>query len=229
MRYRRIPDSDGLFRHCIHPTAFRSGGKRFASDKLLHLKEENGTLRGSLAWERYVPTTKHVHSYGCQLASIRTQKNNKRHIYCGAYQLKASAVRALATTETLNEISSANVVHHIENGRIAHTDLRISLKPGNYDVEGTKTAIIDRLWNAWRGPLRYIDDCDRDIVPHPSSDLRTPPAGAYNDTRSYLYRLWSLIRFQICSRFWHMFYQNAPKQSQAWLYSANSSISLKKR
>jgi len=214
MRYRCIPNSDGLFRHCIHPTAFRNQGKRFAPHKLIRLKEQNGTLLGSLAWERYLPTTKHVHSYGCQLASIRTKKNNKRHIYCGAYQLEASAVRALATTETLNGISSANVVHHIENGQIAHAELRISLKTGNNNVESTKTAILDRLWNKCYGPLRYIDDCDQDIIPHPSSDLPTPPAGAYNDTRSCLSRLWSIIRFHLESWYLRTFSQNASKQSE---------------
>jgi len=222
MRCGRIPDSDGLFRHCIHPLSFRNRGRRFASDKLVYLKpdENERTLLGSLAWERYVPTTRYVHDYGCQIASFMNEKlhaegKSGRRIYCGAYQLNGRAVRALATTEALNEISSADVVHRIENGQIAHTDLRISLKPGNYDVEGTKTAIVDRLWNACSGPLRYIDGSDQDIVPHPSSDLCTPPAGAYNDTRSHLYRLWSLIRFQIYSWFWRRFCQNAPKQSVA--------------
>ncbi len=219
MRYRRIPDSDSLFRHCIHPLSFKNQGKRFASEKLLHLQDGQeqgkGTLLGSLAWEWYVPTTKHVHAYGCRVASYmnknlrsgshkKRQKRQKRRIYCGAYRLNGSAVRALATTDGLNEISSADVVHHIENEEIAHTDLRISLNPGILDVEGTKTVIVDRLWNTCSGPLKHIADCDRDVNPHPSSDLSTPPAGPYSDTRSYLHRLWSLIRFRIYSLVWRM-------------------------
>jgi hypothetical protein len=218
MRYRRIPDIDSLFRCCIHPNSFK--GKQFAPEKLLYLKDDldKRTLLGSLAWERYVPTTKHVHGYGCRVA-INMNKNrrgqkkyeSKRYIYRGAYRLNGSAVRALATVGALNGISSADVVHHIENGEIAHTDLRISLMPGDFDIEGTKTAIVDRLWNACSGPLKYIDVCDQDIKPNPSSDLSTPPAGPYSDTRSYLYRLWSLIRFRIYSLVWRKFCQNAMK------------------
>lgn len=218
MRYRRIPDSDSLFRCCIHPLSFKKQGKRFASEKLLHLVYdlEKGTLLGSLAWEWYVPTTKHVHAYGCRVSAymnknVRSGSHPKQRIYCGAYRLNGGAVRALATADGLNEIASADVVHHIENGEIAHADLRISLKPGDLDVEGTKTAIVDRLWNTCSGPLKYIDVCDQDIKPHPSSYLSTPPAGPYSDTRSYLYRLWSLIRFRIYSWVWRKFCQNATK------------------
>jgi len=218
MRYRRIPDSDSLFRCCIHPNSFK--GKQFARGKLLNLQHDldKGTILGSLAWERYVPTTKHVHGYGCRVRFIiienrraKGQPESTRYIYCGAYQLNGSAVRALATADALNEISSADVVHHIENKEIAHTDLIISLKPGDFDVQNTKTAIVDRLWNAYSGPLKYIDVCDQDIKPHPSSYLSTPPAGPYSDTRSYLYRLWSLIRFRIYSWIWRKFCQNATK------------------
>lgn len=177
--------------------------------------QKNGTLLGSLAWERYVPTTKHVHAYGCRVAfsmneKLRAEgKVERRRIYCGAYRLNGSAVRALATSDALDDISSADVVHHIEKGEIAHTDLKISLKPGGLNVEGTKTAIVDRLWNRCFGPLKHIADCDRDIEPHPSSDLSTPPAGPCSDTRSGLYRIWSLIRFRIYSWVWRSFCQNA--------------------
>jgi hypothetical protein len=219
MRYRHIPDSDSLFRYCIYPLSFK--GKQFAWEKLVHLKycQDKGTLRGSLAWERYVPTTKHVHGYGCRVASymnddLRTHGRSlekNRRIYCGAYRLNGSAVSALATTNALDEISSSEVVHHPENGEIAHTDLRISLNRGDFDVEATKTAIVDRLWNACSGPLKYTDICDQDIKTHPSSALNTPPAGPYSDTRSQLYRVWSLIRFQICNWVWRSFCQNATK------------------
>jgi hypothetical protein len=220
MRRRRIPDSDGLFRYCNYPFSFKSQGKLFAWEKMWYLKRDQGkgTLLGSLAWERYVPLTKHVHAYGCRIVFRMNEKlraegkfERERRIYCGAYQLKANAVRALATTPELNEISSADVVHNIENGEIAHTDLRIALKPGDFDVEATKTAIVDRLWNASFGPLKYKSVCDRDIEPHPSSLLPPAPAGRYSETRACLYRLFSLIRFQIYSWVWGSFCQNATK------------------
>jgi hypothetical protein len=204
MKHRPIPDSDSLFRHCIHPRSFK--GKRFAEGKLLYLEhdKERGTLLGSLAWQRYVPTTKHVHAYGCRVASRTNEKwgaegklEKHRHIYCGAYRLNGSSARALATADALDEISSADVVHRTENGEIAHTDLRICLRPGDLDIPGTKTAIVDRLWRACSGPLKYTAVSDKDIDPHPSAFLDPGPDGAYSDTRSYLCRLWSLIRFQM--------------------------------
>ena len=213
MRCRRISDSDSLFRSCIHPVTFKNRGRRFAWEKLLNLKDGpvKGTLIGSLAWEWYVPTTKYVHAYGCCVASYmnknpRIRSPKERRIYCGSYRLNGGAVRSLATTEGLNEISSADVVHDTENGEIAHAALEISLKPGVLDAEGTKTAILDRLWNKCFGPLKYIDVCDQDIKPHPSSTLITPPAGPYHDTRSYLYRLWSLIRFRVYCSFCGIFH-----------------------
>lgn len=181
--------------------------------------EKRGIILGSLAWERYVPSTKHVHDYGSRLASSRNEKaraegkrKRNRQIYCGSYRLKGNAVCALATAEKLNErISSADIIHHIERGEIAHTDLIISLKPGSSSVDGTMTEIVDRLWYACSGPLKHICDYDRDVEPHPSSYLDTPPGGPYLDTRSNLSRLWSLVRFYIYSCVWHSFCQNATK------------------
>jgi len=221
MRYRRIPDTDSLFRFCNYPLSFKNQGKRFAYEKMWNLKprKENGTtLVTSLAWQRYVPTTKYVHASGCRIAFRWNEKlrvdgrfEKDRRIYCGAYRLNAIAVRALASTHALDEISSSDVIHRPENGEIAHTDLRISLKPGIDDVEDTKTAIVDRLWNACSGPLRYIGVCDQDVKQHPSSALITPPAGPCSDTRSQLCRVWSCIRFQICRLVWRTFCQNPTK------------------
>lgn len=173
----------------------------------MRLETKNGSLLTSVAWERYVPTVKHIHCYGCRIALLRNQpKQEKGHktrsVYCGAYQLKADAVRALASAEQLDEILSAEVVHKIESGEIAHTELIIFLKPDVFNIEGTKTAIIDRLWNVCSGPLSHKCDYDLDIAPHPSLSLSTPPAGAYSDTRSYLCRLWYIIRFQVHFWFW---------------------------
>lgn len=215
MRCGRIPDGDSLFRQSIHPISFK--GRAFAWEKCLKLYEEpDGSVLASLTWERYVPTTELVHDYGCRRAfSINEKKrthgklkDKDRHVYCGAYQLKGRAIRALATAEALNEILSADVIHHVEEGEIAHADLRIVLKPGaGLDVEGTKTAILDRLWNVCSGPLRHICDYDKDIAVHPSSGLITAPAGPYSDTRSGFLRLWYIVRFRICIWLWQNFWR----------------------
>jgi hypothetical protein len=214
MSCRHIADGDSLFRQSIHPLSFK--GKAFAWAKcLMFYDEPEGSLLASLSWERYLPTTEAVHGYGCRLAFRMNEKkrmagkltNKSRNVYCGAYQLKGKAIRALATVEGLNEVLSADVIHHIEEGEIAHADLRIALKPGEVpDIEGTKTAILDRLWNTCSGPMKHICDCDKDILEHPSSSLAIPPAGAYSDTRSPLLRLWSIIRFHTCSWLWRHFF-----------------------
>lgn len=173
-----------------------------------YLKFQDGALHGSLAWERYVPTAEYVHDYGCRLASginERKQKAGKfkekdRHHYCGAYQLSGHAVRALAVTAELDEVASADIIHLIEAGEIAHTDLQIVLKPG-IDVEGTKTAIVDRLWNACSGPLRHICDCDNHIPEHANAKLTRAPLGKYR-ARFCLFRVWCIIRFRIFSWLW---------------------------
>jgi hypothetical protein len=211
MSCRDIADGDSLFRQSVHPVSFR-GGKAFAWAKCLMLYDEpDASLLASLTWDRYVPTTEAVHGYGCRLAFRMNEKkriagkltDKNRNVYCGAYQLKGKAIRALATVEGLNEVLSADVVHHVQEGEIAHADLIIVLKPGGVaDIEGTKTAILDRLWNACSGPMRHICDCDNNILEHPSLDLAIPPAGAYSDTRSSLLRCLCIIRFHICSWLW---------------------------
>jgi hypothetical protein len=113
----------------------------------------------------------------------RDQENGKardgnRKVYCGAYRFTSAAVRLLAATEGLEEIEFADVTHREEDGEIAHTDLKIVLRVGNdLDIEGTITAIVDRLWNSCCGPHRHICDCDSEMDPHPSTLLEVPPVG----------------------------------------------------
>jgi len=215
----RIPDGDSLFRPVIHPASFHK--KTFAFWKFIYLRPgSDDSLRGSLLWGRFVPTIKHVHKRGCEMARQRNEKERaqgtfkekNRSVYCGAYELKADAVRALVSAVNSDKVSSADVIHLIEDGEIAHTELRIFLKPGPH-VEGTKTEIVASLWNSFSGPLAHRCDCDSDINPHPSGDLPLPPAGEYSDERSHLYLLWCLIRFQICYWFWRIFGQNTSEHS----------------
>jgi len=205
-RAARIPDGNNLFRHAIHPVSFRK--TTFVTDKFWHLSNEpDGTILGSLAWERYAPTAHYVHAHGCRLASRRNEAkrlserydDKKRQVYCGAYQVTARSVRDIALDE-LAGVLSADVVHHVEEGEIAHTDLRFTLvKPEAFDVEGTKTAIIDRLWNACTGPLAHACDCDRALNPHPNTLLAIPPLGRYRDQRWWITRIWCFIRFKCVS------------------------------
>jgi len=204
-----IQNGDNLYRHSVFPISFK--GNQFASAKFWNFKEKTDlnqtSIVTSLAWERYVPSKKYVHAYGCRLASRITEKRKSegktspkyRHVYCGSYQLNAEAIRLLTTTDGLADILSADVIHEIENGEIAHTNLKIFFKPVlQYDLEGTKTAIIDRLWSVNRGPLLHVCKYDRDIANgHPNESLQVPPSGEYLDARSYLLCFWFILRFHV--------------------------------
>lgn len=183
-----IQDDDALFRHCVHPVSFSNAG-RFVPNKFLMLYDEpDGSILASLAWGKYLYTVDLVHGYGCRMALRRNESARakgkfteaKRQVYCGAYGLTAARVRALAATEGLEEILSADVIHHIENDEAAHTDLRIVLKSELVtSIESTKTAIASRLWNACAGPLRHICAEDKELNDHPSSRLIDGPRGPY--------------------------------------------------
>ena len=206
----RIRDGDYVYRPSIFPLSFHRN--TFDPSKLFHLKDDavSGAILGSLVWDRFVPTPEYIHAYGCRLASKmndkqRTRgrlKRNDSRVYCGAYGLKARSVRALVGAEELGEVASADVTHLVEDGEIAHAELRIVLVAGTTNVESTKTAILDRLWNATCGPLRHICDYDNDLPDHPSANLSIGRGGGCFDSRSYLGRLWCIVRFHICRWLW---------------------------
>lgn len=210
MKLGPIGEHDGLFRHLVFPLAFR--GRAFQWEKGMKLWDEpDRTVLASVAWERFVPTIAEIHGYGCRLAFRMTEKKQKeekyrekdRRIYCGAYQFKAGQIRAIARTEGLEDVLSADVIHHIEDGEIAHADLRFTLsEEPKFDIEGTKTAILVRLWHSCNGPLVRKCDCDNDILDHPSSALPTPPSGPYKDMRSSSQRIWYLLRFKLLYWLW---------------------------
>jgi hypothetical protein len=212
MNWGRIPDRDSLYRLCTHPISFNNRG-RFVPRKVITLYDQvDGSLLASVAWERFVPTAPLVHAYGCRLAlginqrAVAAGRSRQKSIYCGAYQLRASAIRALPNE--VDEIASADVIHHIESGEISHTDLRIVLATGSgLNVETTKTAIMDRLWwHVFRGPMKHICDCDNAIVPHPNSNLDAAPLGACVDTRSNFERRWSVVRYGVFSWLWRVIF-----------------------
>lgn len=195
-----------LFRHCVFPVSF--SGKAFKPEKYWRLYDAvNNTIEASVACERFAPDASFIHAYGCRLAAgmnVDEEKKNgaslsekNRRVYCGAYALTVDSVRGLVGTENLPEISSANVVHKIENDEIAHAAVLIEVTPGYGSIEATKTAIIDRLWNATCGPLLHICDCDAKLNPHPSARLPQASAGSYIDSRTGLEKIWCKVRFRL--------------------------------
>lgn len=214
MRFWGIPNGDSLFRHAIYPLPFKSTSSIknsiFVPEKLIKFYDEpNDTLLASLSWERYVPTSRHVHCHGCRTAFRQNEDLRKsgkfveknRRFYCGAYRLTAKDVRNLVSMPLLDEIRCADVVHNIEDGEIAHTDLRIVLKPST-NKDSAKTAIMASLWNACSGPLLHSCECDRGIDIHPSSVLSTHDDKKYRDSRSRLSRLWYVSRFRVLHWLW---------------------------
>src|ERR1700675_1825275 len=144
-RYDLRP-GETLFRHCIFPLAF--GGKSaFRQDLFWKLYDgEPGVIEASVAWERFVPTFQYVHDYGCRLAlkmNVTQQKKGKfseksRRVYCGAYITSVDAVRSLVGADNLPEITSADVLHKIEDGELAHAAVLIKVREDQSDIEGTK-------------------------------------------------------------------------------------------
>jgi hypothetical protein len=125
-------------------------------------------------------------------------KARDRIIYCGAYVFTVDAVRELGGARGLPEIVSADVVHMIEDGEVAHAALLVTLHPGTPNVEGTKTAIVDRLWQVTGGPLKHICDGDNDLKDHPNQYLTSAPIKAPDDApiQSGLSRSWHSMRFR---------------------------------
>lgn len=204
MCFERVPDGASLFRHCVHPIVFK-GRKTFAPKKMFKLYDDENSpnnVVSSVVWQKYVPTEEHVHGYGCRLTSKRNDKKRRegklttssRQIYCEAYHLGAGWVRGIGNIDDVDSpIMAAEVKHRIEEGEIAHTEIRFILKSEISNIEAAKTEIVDRLWNACCGPLPFICDYDHDIVSHPSEDLDPGPLGRYVDTRSRWSRIGDLV------------------------------------
>lgn len=217
-----IEDTDLLYRHTLFPLMF-SKKEQFQRSKWMRFVTENGSgaLLSSLAWHRYVPTHKLLHAHGCRLAAqmnaemlkkrgVPALERKDRRIYCGAYALQADAIRALVGAANLPEIAGADVMHLVERGEIAHAAIRINLAANTKDVDGTKTAILDRLWNSSRGPLSHVCECDRDVGQHPGARLEVPPAGSQVQQDGFLLRIWQLVRFYVVWWLWQRGYVKLP-------------------
>jgi hypothetical protein len=200
-----------LFRHCVFPQSFRGNKKPvFACEKLWKLHDNpDGTLEGSLAWELFVPTTQHVHAYGQRLADQRNQRarddgkydEKRKAIYLSAYVVTAAAVRQLPGTDNLSEVKSADVVHKVEAGEIAHAAVIISVNPGAH-LEETKTAIIDRLWNNSTGPLTNRETRPQLGQQSPGIDLPPGPKGESVETRNTFLIVCCCVRFYALKYLW---------------------------
>ena len=206
-----IGDNDYVYRPIVFPLAFQRRNV-FVTSKVFHFNmSQAGMLKGSLAWERFVPTTAHVHEFGCRLVSKRNERKRMaqgtlsqkdRQVYCGFYGLNAKSIRALVDTEELNEVIRADVVHLVEDGEIAHAELIIELAAGVIDIEDTKTAIFDRLWNASRGPRTHVCFSDIDLNEHPSKLLIVGGFGEFNDQSGCLHGLWRITKFHVSKLLW---------------------------
>lgn len=139
----------------------------------------------------------------------------QRRVYCGAYQFTTTDVRQLKGTSGLGEVVSSDVLHKIERNEIAHASIEIQLGADvdKDSVEGTKTAIIDRLWQSSRGPIRHVCDGDIDLNSHPSGLLMEAPGGPYIDNRSPLLYLWCNVRFAVLG-FWLRLIRRADRNPQ---------------
>jgi len=200
----KLQAGEMLFRHCVYPISF-TNKRAFKIERFWRLYDDKATrtIEASVACQRFAPTLDFIHAYGCRLAAGMNETKDKnggskekdRRIYCGAYGLTVGAVRGLVGADNLSEISSAEVTHKIEGGEIAHAAVVITLAEGYANLEGTKTAILDRLWNANLGPAQHKCVCDAHRDPHPANLLPNAPAGRYVDKRSVLIRLWHRARF----------------------------------
>jgi hypothetical protein len=191
-----------MFRCVVFPIPFIKKNKVFSPEKCIELyPQEAGLLVGSVTWRRFVPEVDLLHDFGCRLAKGMNErtKNKVPRMYCGAYSFTVADVRRLVGADNLNEVTSANVIHKIEHGEVAHAEIQIRYTPGGTQSAGagTRTAIFDRLWNAGRGALKHTCACDANVRPHPSDLLLDGPRGEYADERSPALRRWHRLRCRL--------------------------------
>jgi hypothetical protein len=217
MRLELVPDQDALFRHCVFPESFKSSQKRFAREKLFKLYERQGgaCLAASVTWQRCHPTMFQLHRSGCRLAESRNRNSRgqaARKVYCGAYQFYALS---LADVIGLDNVADAYAIHDPENGEFAHVSLVFILRGDPlFSLSDTKTAILDRLWNATYGPLRHVCRCDGSLASHPSGLLEDAPLGPYRERRSFFRRAWDVPSSMVFGFWWRKFSKPTPERDE---------------
>jgi len=209
-----LQQTDNVFRGAHHPVVFRKN--LFQPGPFLRLWNDDNprTIEASFIWQRYAPALSHVHSFGCRTSKQRnhTRRPDKKDVYCGAYNLKVSDIRGLASIEGLSEVATADITHEVENNEIAHASLKIELDAGVHEdaIEGVKTAIVACLWRRSCGPLLHRCNVDCNLAPHPSAQLPLGPSGPYVEDRSIGMRIFYLIRFWFVYTAWKVgFFQFA--------------------
>jgi hypothetical protein len=210
---RAVSNGACLFRPIVHPFAFRkkkSGRGPLVPAGLMHFKvNEDGSLAISLVWRRFAPTIGHVHAYGCRLAAGRNEEarldgtygDDTRQIYCGSYQLTAESVHQMVSSYS-SDLSAVEIFHEIENGEIAHVNVRFVLNPAK-DPHAVRTIIVNALVRTLKGPLLHCCCCDRDLEDHPNRNVAPALGGEYVDQRSCIERTFHLLLYHVaCVWFW---------------------------
>jgi hypothetical protein len=188
-----VPDGESVWRSAVFPVAFKKK-KQLSPKTFLKLwpaSEGPFVLEMSLVRGKYAPTLPMVHAFGCRLAASQNQlligkEKAADRIYCGAYQLTVGDIHNLRGMANLSEVTKVEVLHVIEDGEFAHSNLRIEVdtKGDEEAVEPIKTEIVDRLWQRLAGPAKHVCKCDEEVDPQPSDWLQDSPRGRYVDTRS---------------------------------------------
>ena len=207
-----ISDCDSLFRHTIFPIMFRNNG-HFAAEKVIRFSQEDGSILASVAWDRYLPNTRQVQrsGFGCRLAVRMNERSQGRKSaiklgLCGFISCQPACFGYVAHNR--DEIT-VEAEHERETDVISTTKYRLNPFP-RPNVESTKTAVIDRMWNGFSGPSNHKCDCDRDIQPHPNSELIPGPRGPYSRLRSRFRRYCCLVKFQLASLYRRLFPLESP-------------------
>jgi hypothetical protein len=200
-----VPDGEYVWRSAVYPAAFKK--QRLSTKAFFKLYADTSpfVLEMSLVREKYAPTLGMVHGFGCRLAASQNRNLTKRgkdtdRIYCGAYQLTVENIRQLTGLPNLSEVKKAQVLHVVEDGEFAHSNMRIEVDTGGDEdaMELIKTLIVDRIWSKSAGPSAHICAPDRNVEVHPSTWLEPGPNGPCIDNRSKARIFIDVVLFFLC-------------------------------
>src|ERR1700726_3932537 len=104
---RQLKGTDVVFRSAVDPNFRPRKNKRaFDAKQFFCLSNATNGFETSLVWQYLAPTLDYVHAFGERLANGFNQTNStsSRSVYCGAYAMNVSDVRALVGARNLNEV-----------------------------------------------------------------------------------------------------------------------------